>query len=130
MNISFAIILLLLSSSVLYAQEFSIEAFVDTAKTRGQYIEQHLDKYVTPEYLRRHDLLRTYQKDGYSNILMGVLDRDLVHALIDYLNMSLRIDYSMNHGPISYPSQTEIWFWLPFYWKFPVDPWKKEWWRK
>ena len=130
MNISVAIILLLLSGSLLKAQEFSIESFVDTAKTEGQYIEQHLNKYITPEYLRRNDHLRSYQRDGYSNILMGVLNRDLVHALIDYVNMSFRIDFTMNHGPVFYPSQTRIWLALPFDWKLPRDPWKKEWWRK
>lgn len=112
------------------AQNFSISEYADTATTQGQHIQQHLSRYITPEYEKRVDVLRSYQRDGYANILMRVLDRDLLHALIDYWKMRFTIDYSLNRGPIYYPSQTVTSFELPFDWRFPDDPWKKEQWRK
>ena len=124
------VLLITLSFTSSKSQTFSPGAFTDTAMTPWQNVERNLGKYITPEYRERLRVLRSYQRNGYTNMLMRILDRDLLHALIDLVRMSCEIDYAANHGPIFYPSQTVPWFEVPFDWRFPQDPWKKESWNK
>ena len=130
MRAEVVLVMSLACATLMKCQTFSIEAFVDTAMTQSQYILRNLDKYVTAEYRHRHEILRMYQRDGYSNIVMQFLDRDILSALIDCARMKLHVAYSINRGPIFYPSQTVAWFQLPFDWSFPEDPWQKPWWSK
>ena len=92
--------------------------------TQMEYIRRHFDKFVTPEYQQRYNVLKSYQRVAYTNMLMEVLHRDVVQALLDYVKMSLVIDYSANHGNMTGGLE------LFFDWNFPPDPWKKEWWKQ
>ena len=111
-------------------QEFSPGNVIDTAETISRYVEQHMDRFVTPEYLDRHHALRSVQRGGYSNMLADVLGHDAFMGCVDFIRMSFHLDFSLNFGPIKTPHLSEDWSYLPFDRSFPDDPWTRMWWDR
>jgi hypothetical protein len=80
--------------------EFTPKYFLDSLQSIDQLILQSIDKFATPEYYQRKNLLRSFQRRGYAGVLLPVCRQDGLSALIAYLKMKLQIDYSLNHAPI------------------------------
>jgi hypothetical protein len=132
---SFVRILLLMSLLILpgtraSAQQFSREKFLDSAMTQDEYIRLNLAKFITPEYVERHDRMRLIQRTGYASVKSEFLRHDAFSAIVDYIRMRLHSEYSQNTSAVTYPSQTHVLFGLPIDYSYPDDPWKRESWER
>ena len=103
------------------AQQSRVWNMVDSMPSQGRYIYEHIDKFACPEYYERREILRSYQRRGYADILSQFSHRDMLFAVINYVRMRLQIEYSLNHEPIYCTYAV-----LSLDWTFPDDPWKPE----
>lgn len=104
-------------------QPLSTSAIVDSLTPEWLYLRQHLDQFTTPAYRERKSALRSFQRRGYSEVLMELCARDGLGGLIEYLRMSLHIEYSMDHAPIFFRTPANELKDLPLDWSMPEDPW-------
>ena len=108
-----------------HSQELTPEYFLDSLKSESDVLLENIDKFATPEYYHRKDLLNSFQRRGYFDVLRHLCRTDGLSALLAYLKMKLQIDYSLNHQPIVIVSLNKELIDLPIDWRFPADPWKK-----
>jgi hypothetical protein len=100
---------------------------------------------TTPEFERRKQVLRLYQRRGYVQVLYDVVAEDGLSALLSLLKVNAQIAYHLPHDrlvihiPPAGSPQTEgknPWHFLtrpsqPFdvaltqEWTFPEDPWRE-----
>lgn len=101
-------------------------------------------EFTTPEFERRKQLLRLFQRRGYVQTLSDVVAGDGVSALLTLLKVHAQIEYHLPHNqlyfllppaevrksPSSSPWQFQASVPGPMYipliqdWTFPADPWR------
>lgn len=101
------------------------EYFLDSLQSEGQYVLENVDKFATPEYYQRKEVLRSFQRRGYAEILSRVYQQDGLSALLAYIKVKLNIELSLNHAPVYFRTPMKL-VPLPLDWRFPPDPWKRE----
>jgi hypothetical protein len=108
-----------------YSQQSPSWYFVDSLQSVGDYVQENFEKFVTPEYRERRQLLQSCQQRGYSAVLFDVLRRDGISAFLSYIKSTFQIEFSLNHAPLYGRTVNGGLLYLPFDWTFPDDPWKK-----
>jgi hypothetical protein len=113
------------AESVVAAPQTTME-LLDSAMGVRELILANMDRFATPEYLHWKASLRSFQREHYASILMHVRKGDAGGALLSYLRMKLRLEFSMNHKPITFRNARGEEIPLPQDWSFPRDPWATE----
>ncbi len=100
-------------------------------------------KLTTPEFERRKQVLRLYQRRGYVEVLSDVKAGDGLTALLSLIKVDAQIEYHLPHDPLIFhippaemprPATQNPWHFLapesqPYDvpllqdWTFPEDPW-------
>ena len=113
-------------SASVVAQTPSSEAWLDSLTKLSDYTPALLARLYIPLREHRKSIRRDFQRRGYANVLLNVIEQDGFSALISFIKMKLQTEYSLDHSPIAYRisrKQVEI---VPEDWSFPVDPWKRD----
>ena len=117
-------------SSRAFAQSPGEESLTDSLTTVYEYTMKHLAEMTPRELKHQKQIRREFQRRGYSNILLDVINQDGLSALLSYLRVSLQIEYSLLHKTFWIVPPDPRWgipgIPFPDDWSFPEDPWKKE----
>ena len=108
------------------AQSPSSENWVDSLTKLSDYTPAFLARRYIPLLEHRKSILRDFQRRGYANVLLNVVEQDGFSALISFIKMKLQIEYSLDHSPIVYRISRDHIEIVPQDWSFPVDPWKRD----